>query len=230
MARPPRICPPGLPAHIIQRGVNRQPCFASEKDYAAYAHFLAESAQKYNVAVHAWVFMTNHVHLLVTPDHAHGVSKMMQAVGRHYVRSFNAMYGRSGTLWEGRFRSCIVETEDYLLRCYRYIELNPVRANIVEAPGEYKWSSFRSNALGTPSSLLTPHPLYSSLGTTPSERLHSYKKLFDGYIDKNELEEIRRATNKGMAFGSEQFKDDVEKLTGRRVRTHRRGRLKQQTG
>ena len=128
MARLSRLCPAGVPQHIIQRGNNRQACFAPDQDMAAYAHWLAEAAEKYQVSIHAWVFMTNHVHLLVTPSSKDGISKMMQTLGRQYVRYFNYIYQRSGTLWEGRFKSCVVDAEDYLLICQRYIELNPVRA------------------------------------------------------------------------------------------------------
>jgi len=139
MARLPRISLPGIPLHIIQRGNNRQVCFAAEEDFAAYAYWLHEYARKYRVALHAWVFMTNHVHLLATPQTEDGISRLMQTLGRHYVRYFNHTYKRSGTLWEGRFKSCAVDEENYLLTCQRYIELNPVRANMVGAPEEYKW-------------------------------------------------------------------------------------------
>lgn len=148
MTRLPRICLPRIPQHVIQRGNNRQACFGSEEDFAAYAHWLDEYARKFRVAIHAWVFMSNHVHLLLTPETENGVSRLMQALGRHYVRYFNYTYRRSGTLWEGRFKSCVVEAESYLLTCQRYVELNPVRAGMVEAPGDYTWSSFRANGLG----------------------------------------------------------------------------------
>jgi len=134
MVRLPRICLPGIPQHIIQRGNNRQPCFASDEDFATYAHWLDEYARKCEVAIHAWVFMTNHVHLLATPRTEDGISRLMQTLGRHYVRYFNYTYKRSGTLWEGRFKSCVVDEENYLLICQRYIELNPVRANMVVSP------------------------------------------------------------------------------------------------
>ena len=138
MARLPRICLPGIAQHVIQRGNNRQVCFGANDDFAAYAHWLEEYAEKYHVAVHAWVFMTNHVHLLVTPTTADGVSRLMQSLGRRYVRYFNHTYQRSGTLWEGRFKSCVVEDDSYLLLCQRYIELNPVRAGMVEHPADYQ--------------------------------------------------------------------------------------------
>jgi putative transposase len=142
MARLTRICLPEVPRHIIQRGNNRQACFGSEEDFAAYAHWLGEYSHRFHVAIHAWVFMTNHVHLLVTPNTEDGVSRLMHTLGRKYVRHFNFTYRRSGTLWEGRFKSCVVEAESYLLTCQRYIELNPVRTGMVDEPGQYKWSSF----------------------------------------------------------------------------------------
>jgi len=155
MARLPRLCLSGIPQHIIQRGSNRQACFASAEDFAAYANWLQECADKYDVAVHAWVFMTNHVHLLVTPSSSDGVSKMMQTLGRYYVRYFNNTYRRTGTLWEGRFKSCVIDAEEYLLTCYRYIELNPVRAGMVESPSDYAWSSYGANGLGIDTKLCT---------------------------------------------------------------------------
>ncbi|MBW9262700.1 MAG: transposase [Candidatus Thiodiazotropha sp. (ex. Lucinisca nassula)] len=166
MARLPRLCLPGIPQHIIQRVTNQQPCFASEEDFSAYAHWLHESSQKYLIAVHAWVFMTNHVHLLVTPSGPEGVSKMMQTLGRYYVRYFNNTYRRTGTLWEGRFKSCVVDEDEYLLVCQRYIELNPVRAGMVATPKEYHWSSYHANGLGQQTSLWSPHHIYQSLGRT----------------------------------------------------------------
>ena len=160
MARLPRICLPGIPQHIIQRGNNRQTCFASEEDFSAYAYWLDEYARKYRVAIHAWVLMTNHVHLLVTPKTDDGVSRLMQTLGSHYVRYFNFTYKRTGTLWEGRFKSCLVDEENYFLICQRYIELNPVRANMVTTPGDYKWSSYQANGLGKSMEFWTPHRVY----------------------------------------------------------------------
>lgn len=148
MARLHRLSPAGIPQHVIQRGNNRQACFNSDEDFAAYAYWLKEYADKYQVQIHAWVFMTNHVHLLVTPIKESAVSQMMQSLGRCYVRYYNKTYQRSGTLWEGRFKSCLIESSGYLLQCYRYIELNPVRALMVSDPSEYRWSSYRSNGLG----------------------------------------------------------------------------------
>ena len=148
MPRRRRICPPGLPVHVVQRGNNRQVCFASDADMKAYANWLHEGSRKFGVDVHAWVFMTNHVHLLLTPHNADAVSRCMQYLGRYYVRYFNYRYHRSGTLFEGRFKSSIVQSHRYLLACQRYIELNPVRAGMVSDPADYTWSSYRAHAFG----------------------------------------------------------------------------------
>lgn len=164
MARLPGVSPIGQPVHIVQRDNNRQICFAAQEDYAAYLGWLKEYSKKFSVDIHAWVLMTNHVHLLCTPQKAGAVSLIMQSVGRRYVQYFNYQYQRSGTLWEGRYRSCLVQTEPYLLEVYRYIELNPVRANMVEDPGMYIWSSYQINALGKVSDLSKPHPEYVKLG------------------------------------------------------------------
>ena len=223
MARLPRLCVAGVTQHVIQRGVNRQICFASEEDLAAYAYWLLESSNKYDVAVHAWVFMTNHVHLLVTPSSLDGISKMMQMLGRYYVRYFNHSYKRTGTLWEGRFKSCAVEAEKYLLSCYRYIELNPVRAGMVDLPSEYKWSSFSANGLGQKTQLCTPHDLYNALGNNVQQRASAYNELFKSQLDVKFIDNIRTASNKGMAIGSDRFKDEIEILSGRRVRSMKRG-------
>ncbi|WP_338026909.1 transposase [Coralloluteibacterium stylophorae] len=160
MARLPRFDLPWIPQHIVQRGNNRQVCFAAEIDYWQYLLELREASVKHRCAIHAYVLMTNHVHLLVTPEEAGGVSRMMQAIGRRYVGCFNARYRRTGTLWEGRFKSALVDSEHYLLRCYRYIELNPVRAHMTASPGGYRWSSYRCNADDHPDPILTPHPEY----------------------------------------------------------------------
>ncbi|MDH5766346.1 MAG: transposase [Gammaproteobacteria bacterium] len=223
MARLPRLSIPDIPQHIIQRGNNRQVCFASEDDFTAYAHWLEESAKKYQVKVHAWVFMTNHVHLLVTPSCETGVSNMMQTLGRKYVRYFNSIYKRTGTLWEGRFKSCLIEEDNYLLLCQRYIELNPVRANMIEHPADYRWSSFHANGYGQKAKLWTAHPLYLQLGKSVIERTKAYRELFVGHLDKSIINEIRDVSNQGMVLGSEQFKKQIEMLSGRRTSILKRG-------
>jgi len=217
MARLPRLNPIGIPQHVIQRGNNRQACFCSEQDLIAYAGWLKEYSDEFGVQVHAWVFMTNHVHLLVTPIRDRAVSNMMQALGRIYVRYFNREYRRSGTLWEGRYKSCLVQSEDYLLQCYRYIELNPVRAGIVKDPAEYYWSSYACNGLGKESNLVTPHPEFIALGSYPKQRRERYRALFQYHLDGPMVEQIRRSVNKGLALGNDHFKDQIERQFARRV-------------
>lgn len=227
MARLPRLCPPGFSQHVIQRGNNRSICFASEQDFAAYANWLKEYSQKFHVSIHAWVFMTNHVHLLVTPTINNGLSEMMQALGRRYVQYFNYQHDRSGTLWEGRFRSNVVQSESYLLQCYRYIELNPVRAGMVDDPSEYHWSSYRCNAFGIKSELCTPHEEYLKLGRRKEvKRLAAYRTLFKAHIGGELLEQIRGSVNKGLVLGNDRFKNEVAMLSGQRTRPAKMGRPK----
>ena len=224
MARLPRVDFPGVAQHVIQRGNNRQVCFSSEQDFAVYAGWLHEYAIKHAVELHAWVFMTNHIHLLVTPKHAGGVSALMQSLGRRYVPYFNNSYKRSGTLWEGRFKSCLVQSERYLLECYRYIELNPVRAGMVAGPGEYKWSSYQSNGLGIKSKLVTPHQQYLNLGESVEERLDNYRSFFIGQVHPDILTQIRQSTRKGFVIGRDQFAAQIEAQTQRRVTPAKLGR------
>jgi len=226
MVRLARVCPVSIPQHIIQRGNNHQVCFAHEQDFITYTAYLKEYADEFEVDIHAWVFMTNHVHLLCTPNIENGISKMMQALGRRYVRYFNNRYRRTGTLWEGRFKSCLVEDEVYLLHVYRYIELNPVRAKMVQCAADYKWSSYQINALGKKSTLCSPHSLYYRLGTNSEQRMVEYQKLFDTALVSEQLSEIRATTQKGMALGGNKFKAEIEKLTGRRMTEGKRGRPK----
>nr|WP_298166600.1 transposase [uncultured Pseudomonas sp.] len=216
MARLPRLYFPGCAQHVIQRGNNRQACFFQEADYKAYLSFLKEAASKYQVVIHAFVLMTNHVHLLVTPSDEQGVSRLMQAQGRKYVQYFNFTYGRTGTLWEGRYKSTLVDADNYVLTVYRYIELNPVRAGMVAHASEYPWSSYQSNALGKSIELLTPHSLYFQLGKTPEERLSAYRSLFRGRMPERELTAIRDATNKAWALGDDRFKAQIAAKAGRR--------------
>lgn len=223
MARKPRLNLIGIPQHIIQRGNNRQACFASNEDMAAYMHWLHESAEEYGVQIHAWVLMTNHMHLLATPTEADAVSKMMQRLGRYYVRYFNQSYKRSGTLWEGRFKSCLVSDDDYFILCQRYIELNPVRASIVADPANYVWSSYRSNALGVHSKIRTPHCLYLALGKSEQERLINYRSLFSCHVEERLITEVRDAVNQGLVLGSDRFKAEVAAMTGRQVALLKRG-------
>jgi putative transposase len=224
MTRRRRVTPAGIPQHVIQRGNNRHVCFAQEADMKAYIAWLRDYAQAFCVDIHAWVLMTNHSHLLCTPHSDDGISKMMQSLGRMYVSYFNYHYQRTGTLWEGRFKSCPIESEKHLLDVYRYIEMNPVRAGMVDDPADYSWSSYQCNALGKGSSLLTPHQIYTGLGETKLQRQSNYRNLFSQLLDKTLVDNIRNCTNSGLALGSDKFKAEIEALTGVRVSKGKRGR------
>jgi len=224
MPRLQRIMAAGFPQHVVQRGNNREDCFFAEADYAAYLHWLERAARTYRVSVHAYVLMTNHVHLLVTPGLEGGVSRMMQYLGRYYVQYINKTYRRSGTLWERRFHASVVETEAYLLTLQRYIELNPVRAGIVKTPEQDKWSSAKDHLAPAGNSLIVDHEVYTRLGATPSERASAYVPLIVKPLEESALSQIRTAVRQGGVLGSDQFKDQIEIQLGRRVRLSRPGR------
>lgn len=224
MPRRPRINLPGMPQHIVQRGNNRQVTFVADPDYNFYLECLKDASDKYGCDIHAYVLMTNHVHLLVTPHQADSVSRMMQSIGRRYVQHMNHAYRRTGTLWEGRHKTCLVDTDRYLLACYRYIELNPVRASIVKHPAEYQWSSYRHNAEGRISRLIREHPLYLALGGIETQRQAAYRELFRDQLDAKLIDEIRKSTNLGLVIGHEQFKAGVEAMLRRSVKPLKRGR------
>ena len=224
MARLPRLFLPGQPVHAIQRGNNREPIFAAEDDYRFYLECLAKAATEQGLAIHAYVLMSNHVHLLATPEREDSLSKTMQSVGRRYVQYFNHTYRRTGTLWEGRYKSTLVQSERYLLTCMRYVELNPVRATMVEHPGDYPWSSYRANAQGEENALLAQHLLYRRLGQMREVRLKAYRQLFRAQIAKEELEAIRDATNKAWVLGEGRFCEKVEALSQRRAGPLPKGR------
>jgi putative transposase len=224
MPRPPRLDLPGVPQHIVQRGNDRQPCFFTEKDYVRYLDGLREITQRERCKVHAYVLMTNHVHLLMTPDSVGSISRVMQSLGRRYVRYINDSYRRTGTLWEGRYKACLVDTESYLLRCYRYIELNPVRAQMVTNPSDYAWSSFATNALRVPSTLIQPHDAYLSLGISPEERCSAYQSLVMQAISPEELQSIRQHLQRQHAYGPDRFRTAIEAQLGRRAGPAKIGR------
>ena len=212
MPRRARFCPAGLPVHLIQRGNNRQAIFTCDDDLAAYAHWLAEGAERFGVWVHGWVFMTNHVHLLATPCHDESLSRLMQFLGRLYVRHFNYTYSRSGTLFEGRFKTCIVQDDRYLLACLRYIELNPVRAGMVRDPGDYRWSSFRAHAFGVRASLWSPHALYLHLGSDEKQCQLAWRKLIKETLGIEVMAKVRHCANTGLVLGTETFRAQVHRL------------------
>jgi len=227
MARLPRYVIPGQPQHIIQRGNNRQVIFAADADYPFFRDALVEAAARHGLAIHAYVWMTNHVHLLATPGFEDSVSKTFQSVGRRYVQYFNHAYQRSGTLWEGRYRATVVDSERYLLTLMRYIELNPVRAGMVATPEAYPWSSYRRNALGESgpnAEWLTPHEQYAHLGLDDTARREAYRALFTAAIGRDDLAAIRDCTHKGWALGGERFRQEVEALGQRRAASKGVGR------
>ena len=224
MPRKPRFNLVGVPQHIIQRGNNREACFHTENDYRHYLDDLRFSSFKYECCIHAYVLMTNHVHLLVTPMAENSVSQMMQSLGSRYVRYFNQQHNRTGTLWEGRFKSSLIDSEIYLLTCMCYIELNPVRAGMVTHPGNYKWSSYGGNAQLRDDDIIQRHPVYMSLGETTDERRFVYRELFQQHLDDDTIHQIRDVLNHEIVLGSSSFKDKIEKLTRRKTRLGRPGR------
>jgi putative transposase len=202
MPRPRRVVLPSVPLHIIQRGNNRVPCFASANDYLVYLDMLRECAFDCGCAVHAYVLMTNHVHLLLSPSDGDSVSMMMKRLSCRYVLYFNRRHDRTGTLWEGRFHSSLVQDERYLMICHRYIELNPIRACMVAAPSEYPWSSYLGNALGRQNDLLTPHSVYTRLGADADTRQAAYRHLFSECLSDDTLDQLRQAGKGNRPLGA----------------------------
>ncbi|BCT66559.1 transposase [Nitrosospira sp. NRS527] len=224
MPRRPRLSLPGIPWHIIQRGNNRAVCFYSEDDYFFYLRYLAENATRFGCVVHAYVLMTNHVHLLLTPEKADSASLLMKHLGQRYVQYVNRTHRRSGTLWEGRFRSCLIQAEDYLLACYRYIELNPVRAGMVRHPRDYRWSSYITNAEGIPNRLIRPHDQYLCLAQSNTQRRIAYRDLFKTDLDADVLSQIRDSTNGNFVLGAERFQKEIESTLNQRATRGKAGR------
>jgi putative transposase len=204
-----RLILPGVAVHLIQRGNNRAICFRNDSDYLVYLAHLRQLSDKYECALHAYCLMPNHVHLLLTPAAAEACTTLMRDLGQRYVQYFNARHERSGTLWEGRFRSCLVESARYVLACYRYIELNPVRAGMVHYPEGYLWSSYAVNGGMRSDPLITPHPEFAALAAHGEERSASYRALCDGLVDAPLQQTIRDATNAGYPLASDAFKSVV---------------------
>jgi len=215
---------PGVPAHIVQRGNNRAACFFCDDDYLYYKEVLFEGLKRYGAALHAYCLMTNHVHLLITPNETDSVSRIIQHVGRQYVQYINKTYRRTGTLWEGRHKGSLVDAENYLLTCYRYIELNPVAANMVGTPDEYRWSSYRANAWGESDCLVSAHELYLRAGRSNKERQRNYRNLFKVMISNQDIHQIKQALIKNYPTGSERFREQIEAVLGRKVGSGIRGR------
>jgi len=228
MARLPRYFVKNVPQHIILRGNNRQVIFANDEDCLFFKDALHDAAKRNGLAIHAYVFMTNHIHVLASPATEECIPKTLQSLGRRYVQYFNYRYQRTGTLWEGRYRATIVEAETYLFECMRYIELNPVRAGMVGHPSEHAWSSYHHNAGLMVDALVKPHRLYRALAVSEEARVSAYQALVQAPMDAEMLKTIRESTNKGWAMGGGRFKSKIETLTDRRVAPLPKGRPKRQ--
>jgi putative transposase len=224
MPRRARVHLDGVPLHIVQRGHNREPCFFADEDYGCYLYWLDRALKESGCALHAYVLMTNHVHLLATPAKAELVPGVLISLGRRYVQYVNRTYRRTGTLWDSRYKSSLVEAEGYLLACQRYIELNPVRAGMVDDPAHYRWTSYRANGLGQRDARLTPHPLYLALGHEDRDRQSAYRSLFRADLDGVAIADIRLALNQGQPVGDSRFHERIEQMTGIRREARPRGR------
>ena len=224
MPRKPRFYLPGVPVHVVQRGHNRQAIFFEHGDYTTYLGYLKEGIKRYDCELHAYVLMTNHVHLLVTPQEKESISQLAQYIGRQYVPYINFIYGRSGTLWEGRHKGSLVQSEAYLLNCMRYIELNPVRAKMVEKPEDYPWSSYMANAYAVENDLISPQGSYLDLSKIRQDRVLSYRALFEEPMSGRMLSDIRQAWQTGTPLGNDRFRQQIEEILKVRVGRTRRGR------
>jgi putative transposase len=227
MARLPRLTVPGYPHHIIQRGNNRQPIFTATADYELLLSLVDEHARKQQVAVHGYVLMSNHFHLLATPETADGIPQMMQAVGRRYVRTYNLRHGRTGTLWEGRYRSTLIQAERYLLACMVYMDLNPVRAGMVADPAAYTWSSHHHYIGHRQDRVVTPHPLYWEMGNTPFAREQAYLELVRAGIPEEQKRVLTDSALRGWALGEPDYVAELQRRTERRISRGQVGRPKQ---
>lgn len=224
MPRRARMYLPGYAYHIVQRGNNREACFFEEENYCVYLNLMREVLLRYGNRLHAYCLMTNHVHLLITPTNAEGISNLMRVVGSRYAIYVNRRYSRSGTLWEGRHKASAVDTNGYLLKCYRYIELNPVSANMVSSPDEYAWSSYTANARGIWNPSITPHPVYQSLGAEPGQTLHNYRELFREELSLKDIHALQKALHYSMPVGSKYFIKQIERKLGKPLGQAARGR------
>lgn len=224
MARLPRLVVPNHPHHVIQSGIDKQAIFRDSDDYTAFLGWLKEASRQFKVAIHAYVLLPSHLHLLVSPSDGAGLGKMMQLVGRHYVPYFNSKYQRAGTLWQGRYRATVIESDQYFLLCSRYIESHPVRAGLVAAAEDYPWSSIAHHIGVRPDPLIIDHSIFWALGNTPFDREASYKAMLELGLSQREVEALTEATLKGWALGSDRFKALLAKQVNRRVVPAKRGR------
>ncbi|NCA88908.1 MAG: transposase [Gammaproteobacteria bacterium] len=223
MARLPRFVLPGYPQHLIQRGLDQRPYLRDEADYWYFWESLVKASEKFGCAIHAYVLLPDHFHLLLTPQAEDSIGKLMQSMGRYYVKYFNDRYLASGPLWKGRYRATLLDPEAFLLTCARYLELNPVRAGLVAGPGDYDWSSYGCHALGSEDRLVSTHPCYQGLGRTKKARQSAYRALFATPLDEATLQRIRDATNKSWLLGDEAFAREIEGLVNRRTQPRQRG-------
>lgn len=224
MARSARLVVPGQPHHLIQRGNDRRLIFQDDADHRVFLDWLGKAAQQFKVALHAYVLMPNHLHLLATPADDSGLARMMQWVGRYYVPYFNRKYERVGTLWQGRYKTAVIDSESYLMVCMRYIELNPVRAQLLTDAARYRWSSYAHHIGAHTDPLITDHELYWALGNTPFSREAAYRGLFEQALSAQQISELAELKLNGRALGSLQFKQQLERQTGQRVLMGRPGR------
>jgi putative transposase len=230
MPRRPRQYLPGMPYHIVQRGNNREACFFHIDDYDQYLHLLKTMMKRYGVQLHAYVLMTNHVHLIMTPEATDSISLVTKAVGSSYARYMNVTYKRTGSLWEGRHKASVIDSDNYLMVCYSYVELNPVVAKMVDQPEEYQWSSYTCNGWGDVSALITPHEVYLRLSPDVDERLRYYRTIVAEGISDAELLEVRRATHYCQPLGNEKFKKQIENKIGNKLGYMKPGRPKKVIG
>lgn len=224
MPRSPRIDLPGIAQHVIQRGNNRQACFFTEIDRTRYLQDLREFAHREGCMVHAYVLMTNHAHLLMTPAGQGQVARVMQSLGRRYVRYVNDRYRRTGTLWEGRYKASPVGDDRYLLQCHRYIELNPVRAGLVADPADYPWSSHRHHALGAADALVSIHPTIAGLAAEPDRRRGLYRDFVMEAVPSEETDAIRQHLQRQHVYGPDRLRRGIEAQLGRAVGPKKIGR------
>ena len=224
MPRKPRFYQADIPAHVYQRGHNKSPVFFDVYDYLEFLRILKKTADALSCAVHAYVLMTNHVHFLLTPSDEKGISLLFQSLGREYVRYINQRYGRCGSLWQGRHKGNVINSSEYFLLCMQYIEMNPVRANMVDHPAKYRWSSFAANALGESNNIIRCHDEYLGLGNNMTSRRKIYRQQFEIPIDKNETQLIQQSLHSGTPVGNEKFQRYIERVTGNKVGTYKRGR------
>lgn len=229
MPRKARFYHPGVPVHAFQRGHNKAAVFFKDEDYLHYLRCLKRAADDCGCAVHAYVLMTNHVHLLLTPEYSDSISNLFRQIGLHFVRYMNTTYQRRGSLWEGRHKGNMIDTESYFLTCMRYIEMNPVRAGMIDHPADYRWSSYAANALGIDNVILQAHPQYLSLGQESNARQSAYRDLFMLNVEADELDKIRASLSSGTPLGNDRFIRQIEETVGRKIGEIRPGRPRKST-